>query len=40
MADVQLNKELTAEEVEAISAFLNSLVGEQPQVTIPILPAN
>lgn len=40
MADVQLNKQLTAEEVEAISAFLNSLIGEQPEVTIPILPAN
>jgi cytochrome c peroxidase len=40
MADVQLNKELTAEEVEAISAFLNSLIGQQPEVTIPILPAN
>jgi cytochrome c peroxidase len=40
MADVQLNKELTAEEVEAIFAFLNSLIGQQPEVTIPILPAN
>ncbi|MBX3002060.1 MAG: c-type cytochrome [Caldilineaceae bacterium] len=40
MANVQLNRELTPEEVEAISAFLNSLVGEQPQVTVPILPAN
>lgn len=40
MADVQLNKELTAEEVEAISAFLNSLIGQQPEITIPILPAD
>jgi hypothetical protein len=35
-----LNKELTDEEVEAISAFLNSLIGQQPEVMIPILPAN
>jgi cytochrome c peroxidase len=40
MAGVQLNKELTAEEVEAISAFLNALVGDQPQVTIPVLPTD
>jgi cytochrome c peroxidase len=40
MANVQLNKELTDEEVQAISAFLNSLIGQQPEVTIPILPAN
>jgi cytochrome c peroxidase len=40
MANVQLNRELTDEEVEAISAFLRSLVGQQPEITIPILPAN
>jgi cytochrome c peroxidase len=40
MATVQLNRVLTDEEVAAISAFLNSLVGQQPNVTIPILPAN
>jgi cytochrome c peroxidase len=38
MADVQLNRMLTEDEVTAISAFLNSLIGDQPQVTIPILP--
>ncbi|MEZ4832279.1 MAG: cytochrome c peroxidase [Caldilineaceae bacterium] len=38
MGDVQLNRTLTDEEVTAISAFLNSLIGDQPQVTIPVLP--
>lgn len=39
MARVQLSKELTTEERDDIVAFLQSLVGEQPQVTIPVLPA-
>jgi cytochrome c peroxidase len=38
MGRVQLSKELNDQEVAAITAFLNSLVGEQPQVVIPILP--
>jgi cytochrome c peroxidase len=40
MAEVQLNKELTQSESEAIISLLNSLVGEQPEVMIPILPPN
>jgi cytochrome c peroxidase len=38
MAEVQLSVDLTAEEIEAMTAFLDSLVGDQPQVVIPILP--
>jgi cytochrome c peroxidase len=40
MAEVQVEKELTPAEIEAIVAFLESLVGEQPQVVIPVLPAD
>ncbi len=40
MASVQLNRELTDDEVFYILAFLNSLVGEMPEVTIPVLPAD
>lgn len=40
MADVQLDKELTAEQSEEIVAFLSALIGEQPQVVIPVLPPN
>ncbi len=38
MASAQLGTELTGEEVEAITAFLIALTGEQPVVTYPILP--
>lgn len=38
MADVQVNKEINPEEEAAIVAFLESLVGEQPEIVIPILP--
>ncbi len=40
MASVQLARELTDDEVRYILAFLESLVGDQPQVVIPVLPAN
>ncbi len=40
MASVQLARELTDEEVHYILAFLESLVGDQPQVVVPVLPAN
>jgi len=40
MSSVQLNRQLTEEEVFYIVAFLESLVGEQPEVTIPVLPAD
>lgn len=40
MGSVQLNRDLTDDEVYYILEFLNSLVGEAPEVTIPILPAN
>jgi cytochrome c peroxidase len=38
MAKVQLSVDLTPEEIEAMTAFLDSLVGDQPQIVIPILP--
>lgn len=38
MGDSQLGRELTKEEASAISAFLRSLTGEQPRITLPILP--
>lgn len=38
MGRVQLSKELADPEVKAIAAFLGSLVGDQPEVVLPILP--
>jgi cytochrome c peroxidase len=38
MGSVQLGAELTAEDVGAIVAFLQSLNGEQPNVRYPVLP--
>ena len=38
MAQVQLGKELTAEETALIVAFLKTLTGEQPAFALPILP--
>jgi len=38
MGDSQLGIQLTDDEVDKITAFLDSLTGEQPQVTYPILP--
>jgi cytochrome c peroxidase len=38
MAEVQLSVDLTPEEIEVMTAFLDSLVGDQPQIVIPILP--
>lgn len=38
MAVVQLNRELTTEEVAGLTAFLGVLVGDQPEVVLPILP--
>ena len=38
MAEVQLDTELSSEETAALIAFLGSMVGDQPQVVIPILP--
>lgn len=40
MASVQLNRTLTDEEAFYIIAFLESLVGELPEVTIPQLPVD
>jgi len=40
MASVQLNRDLTDDEAYYILAFLNSLVGDLPEVTIPILPVD
>lgn len=38
MAKVQVEKTIDPGEEVAIVAFLKSLVGEQPQIVIPILP--
>jgi cytochrome c peroxidase len=38
MAKVQLNKELTKEEITDIEAFLNALTGEFPKQQMPTLP--
>lgn len=38
MGDSQLGRELKDNEAEAITAFLHSLTGEQPKITLPILP--
>ena len=38
MGDSQLGIQLTDDEVDKVTAFLDSLTGEQPQVTYPILP--
>lgn len=40
MGSVQLKRELTEDEVFYIVAFLNSLEGELPEITIPQLPAD
>ncbi len=40
MGTTQLNRDLSDEEVYYIVAFLEELVGELPEVTIPILPAD
>lgn len=40
MGSVQLARDLTDDEVFYLLAFLESLVGDQPEVTIPILPAD
>ncbi len=38
MAKVQLKTELTAQQVDDIIAFLNTLTGEFPEITVPRLP--
>jgi cytochrome c peroxidase len=40
MGDAQLGRELKQNEVDAITAFLRSLTGVQPQITVPVLPAS
>jgi cytochrome c peroxidase len=39
MADSQLGEELSDQEADQLVAFLNSLTGEVPEVTLPTLPA-
>jgi cytochrome c peroxidase len=39
MAESQLGEELSGEEADQLVAFLNSLTGEVPEVTLPTLPA-
>ena len=38
MGDSQLGRELKENEIDAIAAFLHSLTGDQPKITLPILP--
>ena len=38
MGDVQLGSELTEDEVDKLTAFMHALTGEQPEVTVPVLP--
>lgn len=38
MADIQLGQKLSDQEVKEMVAFLESLTGDQPQITLPILP--
>ena len=38
MGSSQLGAQLSDDEVDRITAFLGSLTGEQPQVTLPALP--
>ncbi|HYG90362.1 MAG TPA: cytochrome-c peroxidase [Azospirillum sp.] len=40
MGTSQLGKELSRDEVNAITAFLHTLSGEQPRVEMPLLPAS
>jgi len=40
MGDSQLGRKLDKDEVSAITAFLHSVTGEQPQVAYPVLPAS
>jgi cytochrome c peroxidase len=40
MGNSQLGAKLTDDEVDKITRFLESLTGEQPKVTLPILPAS
>ncbi|KRW72528.1 cytochrome C peroxidase [Pseudomonas sp. TTU2014-096BSC] len=40
MGDSQLGRQLKDNEVKAITAFLHSLTGDQPQVAYPVLPAS
>ncbi|MBA1271833.1 cytochrome-c peroxidase [Stutzerimonas azotifigens] len=40
MGDSQLGRQLDADEVNAITAFLHSLTGDQPQVAYPVLPTS
>ncbi len=38
MGTSQLGANLTPDEIDKITAFLGSLTGDQPKVTVPILP--
>jgi len=40
MGTAQLGKKLSDEDVQAITAFLKTLTGKQPQITYPLLPAS
>ena len=39
MGTLQLNKDLSSEQVADIAAFLNGLTGEFPKIEMPRLPA-
>ncbi len=38
MADIQLGQRLSEQEADDMTAYLESLTGEQPQIVLPILP--
>ncbi|BDM64653.1 cytochrome b6 [Shewanella sp. NFH-SH190041] len=38
MADIQLNRHFTTKQTQELVAFLRSLTGEQPNITLPVLP--
>ncbi len=40
MGESQLGEKLTDEDVKAITAFLETLTGDQPEITYPILPVS
>ena len=40
MGTSQLGRELSSGEVGAITAFLDTLIGEQPRIELPLLPAS
>jgi cytochrome c peroxidase len=38
MGTVQLGSELAEDEVDKLTAFMHALTGQQPEVSVPVLP--